>query len=33
MSWLDVLLGRKRPAPPRADAMFAMATAYVSSFR
>lgn len=30
MNWLDALLGRKRPAPPRAEALFAMATAYVT---
>lgn len=30
MRWLDALLGRSRPAPPKGDQLFAMATGYVT---
>ncbi|MCX6021416.1 MAG: hypothetical protein NTZ05_06755 [Chloroflexi bacterium] len=30
MGWLDALLGRRRPAPLKGEALFAMATAYVT---
>lgn len=30
MRWLDVLLGRTRPAPPRREQLFALSAAYVT---